>query len=188
MHALHPLLTLAILFSAALATPISSSTLSTPSPSPSSSSYPTLPTTTTANLTLATINGTSKSLTSQKEVTEASGYCTITGIQSYARVDRGIELTLLDYSGKELYWQRCGDLGNTMCTWPLLFMGDFLVTRVLSKQVLQFCRQGTVSQDAWALSDTNYCTITKDWYGDSGFRYWNCKFQCQQYGAVYTIP
>lgn len=66
-------------------------------------------------------------------------------------------------------------------------MANSLVTRVLSKQVLQFYRQGTVSQEALALSDAMYCTVTKDWYDDTGLRYWNCKFQCQQYGAAVPI-
>ena len=174
MHALHHLLTLATLVSATLATPISSS-------------YLALPTAATGNLTLATTNRTSKSLTTEAEVTPASGWCTITGVQSYGRGDRGIELTLVDYTGTTLYTQTCGDYGNTMCTWPLLGLGDILVTRVQSKQVLKLYRQGTVSQEAWALSDAKYCTVTKDWYRDTGFRYWNCKFQCQQYGAAVPI-
>lgn len=111
MHALHHLLTLATLVSATIATPISSC-------------YLALPTAATGNLTLAITNRTSKSLTTEAEVTPVSGWCTITGVRSYGRGDRGIELTLVDYAGTTLYIGRTAEIMETLCApgrssaWP----------------------------------------------------------------------
>ena len=86
----------------------------------------------------------------------------------------GIVLRSVDWNGAIQYQGWCP---GTVCTWPLLGMGDSLasVQQGYTTQI-KFYRQGTVSQDSWANTDPEPRCKLGGWNGC--FRQFDCGYAC----------
>lgn len=139
----------------------------------------------TTNLTAPLKAAGSNLTTYRKEIVNnkdaMSGRCGIHVIQSKcAESFDGIILRLVDWNQKVLYEGWCS---GTVCAWPLLGMGDFLVSMQQDYTTsIAFNRQGTISQDAWLNTDPDPRCHLGSWNGCR--RQFDCGFACGAYSVA----
>ena len=128
--------------------------------------------------TTSTSNRTSsqKYVVSNKDGT--SGRCGIHVVQGRCPDDySGIFLRSVDWNGNVQYEGWCE---GTVCAWPLLGMGDLLVSvQQVRTTTIAFYRQGTVSQDSWLNTDPEPRCNLGDW--GSCLRQFDCGYACEAY-------
>lgn len=122
----------------------------------------------------------------KQAATAAGGWCGLHMIQSNSRDDFFFYwLRLVDWNGKVIYQKFCD---GSVCNWPLLGMGDYLVsTPVTNAQgqwttTIQFYRQGTISNDQWLNTDPLPRCKLGGWGGaNNQYRQFDCGFSCKPY-------
>ena len=132
-----------------------------------------------SNITIANNAIPGANLTSSKKAVsktvKTSGRCGIHVIQNDGPSSSiGITLRSVDWNGVVQYEGSCP---GTVCAWPLLGMGEFLISvQVVGTSDINFYRQGTVSRDSWSNTDPEPRCKLGAWSGNS--RQFDCGYAC----------